>query len=352
MIDRHYTFCLCYRFSYSSQTFCCMPLFPVIDSTLSPSHLAVWVIEKYPLSSQTTCRLFRTNMNHTYIVTEREQQYILRVYSYNRRTFTDIAEEVRLLNLLKEADVCVSYPIPDKHNQYIQEIEAPEGLRYAVLFSFGEGNKIRNLSEELCFRIGAVMGRMHKTTLEKRINRVDYNIEILSESAYLQAKIYFSESLEEMQFIKTSAKVLAAEFGGNAAGIRSGVVHMDIWYDNMSITDKGQITLFDFDNCGNGWLILDIGYFCMQLFHTQPDKPEYEKKLYSFLKGYQRITPIPEAEIPLIPYAGLAIWIYYLGVQAERFNNFANIFLTKNYLKMYIGKVKEWLWYHQITIPD
>jgi Ser/Thr protein kinase RdoA (MazF antagonist) len=118
----------------------------------------------------------------------------------------------------------------------------------------------------------------------------------------------------------------------------------------MSITDEGRITLFDFDNCGNGWPVLDVGYFCMQLFFTQPDREEYEKKRSSFLNGYRQVTPIPEPELPLIPYAGLAIWLYYLGVQAERFDNFSNIFFTENYLKMYIGKVREWLAYHDIEV--
>ena len=118
----------------------------------------------------------------------------------------------------------------------------------------------------------------------------------------------------------------------------------------MSITEDSKITLFDFDNCGNGWLVLDIGYFCMQLFHTQPDKNEYEKKRNSFLRGYKEITNISEEEILQIPYAGLAIWIYYLGVQAERFDNFSNIFFTENYLKMYISKVKEWLLYNHVEI--
>jgi Ser/Thr protein kinase RdoA (MazF antagonist) len=328
-----------------------MTVFPVIDSTLSARHLATWAIEKYNIPTQTTCRLLRTNMNHTYVVAEPATTYILRVYSYNRRTLTDIAEEVSLLNMLKESGVGISYPIPDTYNTYIHEIQAPEGIRYAVLFSFAKGGKIRNLTGELCYQIGQTLARMHQATLGRQINRTTYTTHVLTHLAYQQAKVYFPESLPEMQFIQASAKKLDAVFEEVATmDTRTGIVHLDIWYDNMSITDDGQITLFDFDNCGNGWLILDIGYFCMQLFHTQPDKMEYEKKKALFLKGYQEITTIPEAEISLIPYAGLAIWIYYLGLQAERFDNFANIFLSENYLKMYMGKVKEWLLYHQITI--
>ncbi|QHT68468.1 phosphotransferase [Rhodocytophaga rosea] len=328
-----------------------MSTFPVIDSTLSPVHLAAWLIEKYNLHFHTSCRLFRTNMNHTYIVSEQEKKYILRIYSYNRRSETEITEELRLLNLLKASGIHVSYPIADKNNNLLQKIDAPEGMRHVVLFSFGEGHKIRNLTQELSYSIGSLLANMHTVTLHQPINRIQYNIDSLVAKAYQQAKLYISESLEEMKFIQASAEVLHAVFEASAApDIRRGIVHLDVWYDNMSITDAGKITLFDFDNCGNGWLVLDIGYFCMQLFYTQPDKKEYECKLQSFLDGYRTITSIPEEEIQLIPYAGLAIWIYYLGVQAERFDNFSNIFFTENYVKMYIGKVKEWVNYHHINI--
>jgi len=325
--------------------------FPVIDSTLSAEHLSSWIIERYHLSDIVHCRLFRTNMNHTYFVTTPDKKYVLRVYSHDKRTETEITEEIGLLNLLKEKDILVSYPISDRENKYVQKIDAPEGMRYAVLFSFGEGNKMRFLTEELCREIGKIVAKMHQTTQNKSIDRIRYDIRILAEQPYRQTQTYFPESLEAMKFIKGSTKLLNTVFNGNQIELlRSGIVHLDVWYDNMSIDDEGRITLFDFDNCGNGWLILDVGYFCMQLFYVEHDRSEYEKKRAAFLDGYGKIFPFQDEELALIPYAGLSIWIYYLGLQAERFDNFANIFFTENYLKMYIGRVKEWLCYHDIEV--
>ncbi|GAB3821826.1 phosphotransferase [Pontibacter rugosus] len=328
-----------------------MNIFPVIDSTLSAKHLGVWVAEKYALAAETTCRLFRTNMNHTYLVTASGKKYVLRVYSHNKRTATEIAEEIRLLNLLKDSDIDVSYPLPDKDGTYMQLINAPEGERAAVLFSFGEGGKVRNLTEELSYAIGAMMAKIHQRALHEQLNRTKYSIHHLAELPYQHMKAFFSESLEEMKFVKAAGTLLNSVFDKDtAARIRAGVVHLDIWYDNMSITDNGRITLFDFDNAGNGWCVLDIGYFCIQLFYVEQDKAVYEQKLENFLQGYQQLASVSEDELKLIPYAGLAIWIYYLGVQAERFDNFSNIFYTENYLKMYLGKVKQWLNYHAIEV--
>jgi Ser/Thr protein kinase RdoA (MazF antagonist) len=120
----------------------------------------------------------------------------------------------------------------------------------------------------------------------------------------------------------------------------------------MSIEDESVITVFDFDFCGNGWLLLDIAYFTMQLFNTEPDAKLFESKVESFYNGYQKVTPISNEEKALIPEAGLAIWIFYLGVQSQRFDNWSNIFLSENYLKHFIGIIKNWMNYNEIKIKD
>lgn len=118
----------------------------------------------------------------------------------------------------------------------------------------------------------------------------------------------------------------------------------------MSIHQDGTITLFDFDNCGNGWLVLDLGYYCMQLYQIEADKAVYEAKKQSFIDGYRSLMQVSDETLELIPFAGLAVWIYYLGVQAERYDSFGNRFLSANYIKMYLGRAKEWLDYHDIVV--
>ncbi|MGJ1384548.1 hypothetical protein, partial [Sphingobacterium siyangense] len=92
--------------------------------------------------------------------------------------------------------------------------------------------------------------------------------------------------------------------------------------------------------------ILDVGYFCKQLFFIESDKEQYELKIQSFLRGYQSSISLSEKELRLIPKAGAAIFIFYLGVQAQRFD-WSNIFLTENYLKMFVGRIKAWMDYYE-----
>jgi len=327
--------------------------FPVTDSTLSAVHLALFVKEKYGLSENASCKIFRTGINHTYMISDNEDKYVLRIYSYNWRTETEIMEELRLLILLKDNHINVSYPIKDKAKNYINTLQAPEGFRYAVLFSFAEGKKVRNLTEKTCYIIGSLMANIHKTTINQKVNRIEYNANTLTQLPYQYATKHFSESVEEMQFVKRAGEHLTTLFGKvNSDKLRYGVVHLDLWYDNMSIEDESVITVFDFDFCGNGWLLLDIAYFTMQLFNTEPDAKLFKSKVESFYNGYQKVTPISNEEKALIPEAGLAIWIFYLGVQSQRFDNWSNIFLSENYLKHFIGIIKNWMKYNEIEIKE
>ncbi|MBD3904025.1 phosphotransferase [Chryseobacterium sp. Ch-15] len=323
-----------------------MSTFPVIASTLSQTELGKFISEKYQLKEYFDCKLFRTGVNHTYFMLGTHTKYVVRVYCYNWRTKVEIQQELELLNLLKENDLSISFPIPDKNGHLIQEINAPEGLRYAVLFTFAEGEKMRFMTNETCFAIGSVMAKIHNITASKKIERINYNSDVLMNKAYNKLNLFFSDDLDEMKYIKQITSKISKNFEeSNLSENQKGIVHLDIWYDNLSVHKENEITIFDFDNCGNGLLILDVGYFCKQLFFIESDKNEYEMKVESFLNGYKKERSLSEEELKLIPEAGASIFVFYLGVQAQRFD-WSNIFLTENYLKMFVGRIKNWMEYY------
>ncbi|WP_299780301.1 phosphotransferase [uncultured Formosa sp.] len=319
-----------------------MSVFPVTTSTLSSSALRLFLIEIYGFYESCSCTLFRTGMNHTYFVSNENKKYVFRVYCHEWRTKNQIEEELRLLNMLKAHTISISYPIPDKKGILIQHIQAPEGLRFGVLFSFAEGEKLRFMDEGSCFSVGKLMAEFHKITENESLNRIQYTSKTLLDLPFTYANAYFKDTLPEMEFIKAQSKEIKKQFAAvDKTKMRSGIVHLDIWYDNMSVKNSTEITVFDFDFCGNGWCILDVAYFCKQLFHIEVDKSIYELKKAKFLAGYQSVLQLSEDELQLIPVAGMSVWIFYLGVQSQRFD-WSNIFLTENYLKMYIGRMRSW----------
>jgi Ser/Thr protein kinase RdoA (MazF antagonist) len=324
-----------------------MTTFPVTASTLSQQELGEFIREKYQLHDNFNCRLFRTGVNHTYFISDSFTKYVVRVYCHQWRTKIEIEQELKLLQMLKKNDLSVSFPLPDREGNFIQEINAPEGLRHVVLFSFAEGEKMRFMTNETCAAIGTVMAKIHNLTADKKIQRTTYNPEILLNKAYSHLNLYFSDDLSEMEYLKQIGSTISKKFNeSDWSEKQKGIVHLDIWYDNLAVNKDNEITVFDFDNCGNGLLILDVAYFCKQLFFIETDKNEYESKVESFLDGYLKERNLSEKELNLIPEAGASIFVFYLGVQAQRFD-WSNIFLTENYLKMFVGRIKNWLDYYK-----
>lgn len=314
-----------------------MKPFPVTNSTLSSTHLASFVRGKYKLANA-TCSLLKTGINDSYLITTGEDKYIFRVYSLNWRTENEINEEIRLINLLKENNIPVSYPLADTEGAYIQQLNAPEGNRFGILFTFAKGEKLLNFSSELHYKAGEIMARMHNVTFELKLDRVTYTPQVVLTDSFEQLKTFLPSGNPEMDFMISAQQYLLLEFEKfDTAEIRQGAVHLDIWFDNMAIFNEAEITLFDFDFCGNGMLCYDIAYYILQLNSTEKDETECKLKTEAFLKGYESITPISDEEKRIIPILGVSLYFFYLGIQCQRFDNWSNTFLNETYLKRFIN---------------
>lgn len=325
--------------------------FPTINSTLSPNELGKLIRQNYGLSNKTECSIFRLAMNHLYIVHDDENKYVFRVYTHNWRTKLEIEEEVRLLLHLKETDRQVAFPIADKSNQYIQEIEASEGTRYGVLFSYAKGTKTAKFSQQTSFFIGQALAKVHQSTENFELTRMSYNSQNLLDNSILRIKKFFNKDNIEIDFLEKLSAFLRLKIQNiDKPKMRYGGVHLDVWFDNLHIDNEQEITFFDFDFCGNGYLCFDISYFLFQLLATNLNEAEYQEKAEGFLKGYETVTEISNEEKKFLPFACLAIMTYYISVQCDRFEYWTNIFLNEDHLKRMVGNLKRWIAYNKIEL--
>lgn len=328
-----------------------MNFFPATESTLSAHHLATFLQEAYGLSTKTSAKLIRTGMNHLYLVQDGNKQFVYRIYSYNWRSKTEIEEELRLLNHLEQNEIAISYPIKKLNSHFIEEFSAIEGLRFGVLFSFLEGKKNPYFDEKASHAVGELMANMHQHLEGFELKRVTYNAEKLFQTSLERTKVFFPKPSEEMTFLEnTSSKLREIYANADHGKLRSGALHLDVWFDNMHFDSKGKPSLFDFDFCGNGWLIHDIGYFLYQLLYTNPDKELFEAKRNAFITGYESVRLLTVEEKQLIPYCGTAVLLFYISVQCDTFDTWSNVFLNEEHLKRYTGAMKRWVEYQGLSI--
>lgn len=323
--------------------------FPVTGSVLSDLHLAKFIRDNYALGTNVTCRLIKTFVNDTYVITTDSARYVFRVYSFGWRSEKEISEEVRLISALRLKNIGVSYAIADTDEKYIQTFQAPEGTRFGVLFSFAEGEKKSNPSAETHYKVGEMMAKMHVTTDGMTLERTHYNAKTLLVDAFEKFNSYLPVHSDEMKLMQSVRQYLLKEFEGvKTDKIRSGAIHLDIWADNLHIDDSMNIHLFDFDFCGNGWLCFDISFYLLMLQSNEPIEGEYRKKSESFLKGYESVAGISDEERRILPAAAAALCFFYLGVQSERF---ATVFFNEEHLKRYVNfRIKKWLGFNGINL--
>jgi Ser/Thr protein kinase RdoA (MazF antagonist) len=315
-----------------------MDHFPVTNSNLSATHLAQFLKQAYfPEIEDVSCRLLKAGINDTYLVTCPENKFVYRVYSFNWRSTGEITEELRLLRHLHQNGVSVSYPVQDKNGTDIHYFNAPEGVRPAVLFSYAPGEKIQNYSPETHYRVGTLMARMHASTLNFPLKRVTYSHKELLIDSLEQLKRFLAEDTEEMAFMKSTQAYLIREFQkADTSQLRTGAVHLDLWFDNINITKNSEVTLFDFDFCGNGWLCLDMAYYILQIHSTEKDEADRTLKIDSFMAGYESVLKVSEEEKRIIPMLGVSLYFFYLGIQSQRYENWSNVFFNDVYLKRFI----------------
>lgn len=327
-----------------------MNVFPVTNSNLSPFHLGRFVQKHYLPGQQVECRILKTGISDTYLISTPTKRYIFRIYSFQWRTPAEISEELRLLEHLRGNGISVSYAIPDLENTLIHSFAAPEGERFGVLFTFAEGTKVLNFDPETHYRAGKLMAEMHLLTKDFALQRVTYTEKELLVDSLAELGKFLPAETEEMQYMKTVQEYLMAELqNSDQSQLRKGAVHLDLWFDNMNITPEGDITFFDFDFCGNGWLCMDMAYYMLQIHSTEKDDDEREGKTARFLQGYESISPVSAEEKRLIPMLGICLYFFYLGIQSRRYDNWSNVFLNEIYLKRFINLLlKKYFDYHKL----
>ncbi|HMS66539.1 MAG: phosphotransferase [Saprospiraceae bacterium] len=318
-----------------------MSFFPVTHSILSASHLAEFIQCRYDFGADIQCKLMKSGINDTYLVSAGQNQFVFRVYSLNWRKPAEIEAEIYFLNQLKATNISISYPINDVQGVYIQNLPAPEGLRYGLMFSYAPGSKLHEVSGELHYEIGRTVGRIHQIARNQKIDRINYSLEVLMVESLAQISHFLSPDSIEMKYLESLQGFIIDQLRvADINNMQSGIVHLDIWFDNLNIDEDGKITIFDFDFCGNGWLSLDVAYYIMQLHNIEKyETAKYQPKIDQFLEGYESLNFLSLEEKRLLPVLGLSLYFFYLGTQCQRFENWSNAFLNENYLKRFVNMI-------------
>jgi Ser/Thr protein kinase RdoA (MazF antagonist) len=318
-------------------------IFPATYSTLCPEALSALISEKYE-AENVQCKFLVRGVGDTYLVESSKGRFIFRAYRSSHRNLSQIKEEVALLLTLKQQEVSVSYPITDISGNTIQKIEAVEGERYAVLFSYAPGNTVKTLNENQLHNFGREMARFHNVSsnLQPETDRWNFDFETLLFNPLKRLQTAFSEDVEGYEWLVQTAKQVVQKLSQlDSARFSKGYCHFDFLPKNFHF-DGDSITFFDFDFMGYGWLVNDMMSFwqhtTLDVYAGRMTQEQADHSFALFLDAYQEVRSVSEQELAAIPYLSLGFWLFYMGFHTTHDQFY--VFIQPAHLKFYTSFLK------------
>lgn len=317
-----------------------MSIFPAEYSTLSSNALLEHVTTTYNIPNTSTITFIKRGFNDTYLIQHTSTKLILRVYKHRWRSYNSIISEINLLNYLKENHVSVASPLPDTQGNYIHTLQAIEGTRYAVLFSYAQGEQVRKLSEEQAFLLGTETGKIHRLThtISYSEPAQDYSIKTqFGTTLHILKPILTAYPEQYNRLIELKSTFTQLFNKPEIQKLPKGLCHGDLQAENFHITENKILTFFDFDFFGSGYLAYDIG-----VFRWYDHKNKTPQIMDAFLKGYETERKLNPLEIALIPYFGTMRALFQMTLYCNISNGKQLPLWPAEQIAAFINKTSQW----------
>lgn len=276
--------------------------------------------ELYDIGTPQGSRFLSNGLNDTYEAETDRGKYILRIYKHKWRTEADIRFELELLAYLSSWDMPVSHAIPRKDGELLTELDAPEGIRYAALFTFAEGTG--KVDAETSKSYGHAVAQLHHAMDQytPKHNRFELDTRHLLDEPLQQLLPFLKHRPADGKQVIEIAERLKKQLDTVSRGLYDwGICHGDLHGWNVYHSDDGSLTHFDFDCCGMGWRSYDLSVFLWDRMHGKQDSSSFEDECWdAFLHAYLKERPLSEQDLAMIPLFVAVRQIWLIGLHTGR----------------------------------
>jgi len=226
-----------------------------------------------------------------------EARYSLRVYRRDLYPREAIEFEVEALSYLHQKGISVAYPIPRKSGEFLTEILAPEGPRFALLSTFADGSIPDYDEPGICHLVGESVAQMHQAADDFKTTR--------------------QRTCHDLQGL------LEDSLG-------------DLHGFNLHIFE-GKVTHFDFEECGFGYRVFDLA-----TFKRGACGGDNSSKCWSeFVAGYESIRPIGEQDLSLIDTFCIIQQLWLAAFHLRNVRDFGHHLTSDGYFDYLCGELKQ-----------
>jgi homoserine kinase type II len=249
-------------------------------------------------------------LNTNYLIFTAKGKFVLRVLE-GHRSYEAEKEELDFLLELNDIIPC-SLPCSTKDGKILIEYNG----KMMTLFYFIEGEKLTETNEHFLSQIGILLGKMHLFSKNKILNRKTRIDEKYYFSKIDMTKVPIAED-EKKNLLSLYKKVSMIDF----SSLPCGVIHNDIFPDNILIKDGFISGIIDFNDSSYAPFIFDLGIVINYWIRIKNFSPETEKKYIEvFLTSYESIRKLSTIEKSLLDMGILKMALAFIFLRINKFS--------------------------------
>lgn len=271
--------------------------------TVSPEEFARAALRSYGLPRDAPLTLLNVSENATFAVDDPAtgSRSVLRVHRPGYHTFAAIESELDWIAALRADDVVSTPPVlPATDGARVVAVIAGGERRHVVRFAWVAGEEPAGERLTGDFRqLGEVTARLHQHARSwappRGFTRLrwDHATSIGPRGHWGRWQDGVGVGPAEAELLGRLDLVLQerlADFGTGPD--RFGLVHADLRLANLLVGGAGEVNVIDFDDCGFGWYLYDLGS-SLSFIEDDPRVPEL---IDAWVAGYTRVVPLSAQE--------------------------------------------------------
>ena len=312
-------------------------------SQFLPEALLAELKNHYDLPTDSSCVFFKSGLNDIYKITTQDNSYFLRVSLFNVYNTVQIDEEIRFIHHLRARGLSVVEPIQCKDKSYVLELDAPEGMRQAVLFRGITQSPMEDANIRMK-NLGNLLARIHTSSLSFQDHSARPSIDeiMLVEEPTRLLNPFLKHRTDDLDFLSKTALPLWLSVDSTLSKHNGtvGFCHGDVQPNNYFFNGEHPV-MFDFDCMGQGYFAYDLGVLLANL--TFMDNEIYQKDIWhSVIKGYSDIRLLNDDEEKAIYIFAALHMLRVLSYHAKcrEQNQGAFYYMTDYHLDMFFGAYK------------
>jgi len=269
-----------------------------------------YILQEYNLMLNSFSEIKSGILNTNYFLSTNKGKYVLRIFE-GERTFEDENLELEFLIKLNTVIPCC-LPLKTKQNKNFLVFKD----KMVALFYFIEGQPITKVNIENIKQIACYLGKLHSYSFGKRLDRksrIDLN--------FYYNNIDFSKidiDMRHKEIILTAYnRIKDIDYNH----LPFGVIHNDIFPDNVFIDNNNIVGILDFNEAQTGPFIFDLAIvinYWIKIYNL--DKAKETLFIDTFLLEYEKQRILTKEEKLLLPVAIINMALVFILLRIYKFH--------------------------------